>query len=117
MLSEGAACRFIKPLSFMAPELASMLEVAQIASGGDGKQVCRIDVDTTALWAIHEFEGHLRRCQVQLRLAGSNECMRGEMNPSLGLGAPSEWSGHIVKLRVSFHDLQGGECVDVADID
>jgi hypothetical protein len=43
--------------------------------------------------------------------------MRGEMNPSLGLGAPSERIGHIAKVRVSFHDLQGGECVDVADID
>jgi hypothetical protein len=97
-------------------ELASLLEEAQIASGEDSKQVCRIDVDATTLRAIHEFKVHLRRRQVQLRLAGSNECMRGEMNPSLGLGAPSERIGHIAKLRVSFHDLQGGECVDVADI-
>ena len=66
-------------------ELTSLLEEAQIASGWDGKQVCRIDVDVdaTTLRAIHEFEAHLRR-QVQLRLARSNECMRGEMNPSLG---------------------------------
>jgi hypothetical protein len=100
-------------------ELAPLLQEAQIASGMDGKQVCRIDVDVdaTTLRAIHEFEAHLRRRQVQLRLAGSNECMRGEMNPSLGLGAPSERTGHIAKVRVSFHDLQGGECVDVADID
>src|SRR5688500_2221533 len=101
----------------MAPELASLLEEAQIASGGDGKQVCRIGVDATDLRAIHELEAHLRRRQVQLRLAGSNECMRGEMNPSLGLGAPSERIGHIAKVRVTFRDLQGGECVDVADID
>jgi hypothetical protein len=100
-------------------ELAPLLQEAQIASGINGKQVCRIDVDVdaTTLRAIHEFEAHLRRRQVQLRLAGSNECMRGEMNPSLGLGAPSDRIGHIAKVRVSFHDLQGGECVDVADTD
>ena len=100
-------------------ELASLLEKAHIASGGDGKRVCRIDVDVdaTTLRAIHEFEAHLRRRKVQLRLAGSNECMRGEMNPSVGLGAPSDRTGHIAKVRVSFHDLQDGECVDVADID
>jgi hypothetical protein len=100
-------------------ELSPLLQEAQIASGMDGKQVCRIavGVDATTLRAIHEFEAHLRRRQVQLRLAGSNECMRGEMNPSLGLGAPSGRIGHIAKVRVSFHDLQGGEYVDVADSD
>jgi hypothetical protein len=100
-------------------ELASLLEEAHIASGENGKQVYRIDVDVdaTTLRTIHEFEAHLRRRQVQLRLAGSNECVRGEMNPSLGLGAPSDRIGHIARVRVSFHDLQGGECVDVADSD
>jgi hypothetical protein len=99
-------------------ELAPLLQEAQFAVGGDGKQVCRIDVDVdaTTLRAIHEFEAHLRRRQVQLRLAGNNECIKGEMNPSLGLGAPSDRIGHIAKVRVSFHDLQDGECVDVADI-
>jgi hypothetical protein len=98
-------------------ELASLLEEAQIAFDDDGKQVCRIDVDVDAatLRAIHEFEAHLRRRQVQLRLAGSDECIRGEMNPSLGLGAPSDRIRHIAKVRVSFHDIQGGECVDEAD--
>ncbi|MGF9757531.1 hypothetical protein AAII07_20265 [Microvirga sp. 0TCS3.31] len=99
------------------PELASLLEGAQIASGEDGRQVCRIDVDATTLRPIHEFGAHLRRCQVQLRFAGSNECMRGKMNPPIGLGAPSERIGHTAKVRVSFHDLQSSECVDVADID
>jgi hypothetical protein len=107
------------PIVEWPTELAPLLEEAQIASGIDGKQVCRIDadVDATILRAIHEFEAHLRRRPVQLRLAGSNECMTGEMNPSLGLGAPSSRIGHIAKVRVSFHDLQGGECVDVADSD
>lgn len=100
-------------------ELDPLLEEAQIASADDGTQVCRIDVDVDAatLRAIHEFEAHLRRRQVQLRLAGSNECMRGEMSPSFGLGAPSDRNRHIAKVRVSFHDLQGGECVDGANGD
>jgi hypothetical protein len=98
-------------------ELSPLLQEAQIAFGMDGKQVCRIDVDATTLRAIHEFEAHLRHRQAQLRLVGGSECMRGEMNPSLGLGAPSGQIGHIAKVRVSFHDLQSGECVDVADSD
>jgi hypothetical protein len=97
--------------------LAPLLQEAQIASGSDGTRVCRIDVDVDAgtLLAIHEFEAHLRRRPVQLRLAGSAECMTGEMNPSFSLGAPSDRIRHIAKVRLSFHDLQDGECVDVAD--
>jgi hypothetical protein len=97
--------------------LAPLLHEAQIIRGRDGKRACRIDVDVDAktLLAIHELEAHLRRRPVQLRLAGSAECMTGEMNPSFSLGVPSDRSRHIVKVRLSFYDLQDGECVDGAD--
>ena len=97
--------------------LASLLQEARVISCSDGKRACRIDVDVDAptLLAIHEFEAHLRRRPVQLRLPGSAECVTGEMNSPFGLGAPSDQGRHIAKLRLSFHDLQDGECVDVAD--
>jgi hypothetical protein len=97
--------------------LAALLQEAEITTGSDGKLVCRIDVDVDAetLRTIHEFEAHLRRRSVQLRLAEGAECMTGEMNPSFSIGAPSDRERSIVKVRLSFHDLQSGECVDVAD--
>jgi hypothetical protein len=99
--------------------LAPLLQEAQITSSSDGKRVCRIDVDvdTQTLLALHEFESHLRRRPVQLRLAGGAECMTGEMDPSFSLGASSDRSRHMVKMRLSFYDLQDGECVDAADSD
>jgi len=99
--------------------LAPLLQEAQIISGSSGKRVCRIDVDVDVgtLLSIHEFEAHLRRRPVQLRLAGGAECVTGEMNPSISVGAPSDRARHIVKVRLSFHDLQDGECVDVTDSD
>jgi hypothetical protein len=97
--------------------LAPLLQEAQIASGRDGKRVCRIDVDVDArtLLAIHEFEARLRHRPVQLKLAESAECVTGEMNPSFGLGPPSDRSRHIAKVRLSFHDLQEGESVEGAE--
>lgn len=99
--------------------LALLLQEAQITFGSDGKRVCRIDVDVDAqtLLALHEFEAHLRRRPVQLRLAGGAECMTAEMNPTFSLGAPSDRSRHMAKMRLSFYDLQDGECVDAADSD
>jgi hypothetical protein len=86
-------------------------------SGKDGKLVCHIDVEVDAdtLRAIHEFEAHLRRRSVQLRLAEGAECVTGEMNPSFSIGAPSDRTRNIAKVRLSFHDLQNGECVDLTD--
>jgi hypothetical protein len=99
--------------------LAPLLLEAQFASNSDGKRVCRIDVDVDAqtLLALHEFESHLRRRPVQLRLAESAECIIGEMNPTFSLGTPTDRSRHIAKMRLSFYDLQDGECVDGADSD
>jgi len=99
-------------------ELDHLLAGAQIATGSEGKRYCLIDADVDArtLLAIHNFEARVRRRhRVQLRLAGSAECMIGEMNPSFGLGAPSDPTRHITKVRISFHDLQAGDCVDEAD--
>jgi hypothetical protein len=97
--------------------LAPLLEEAQITSSSDSKRVCRIDVDVDAqtLLTLHEFEAHLRRRLVQLRLAGSAECMTAEMDTSFSLGAPTDRSRHVAKMRLSFYDLQDGECVDVAE--
>jgi len=99
--------------------LAPLLQEAQITSCHNGRRVCRIDVDVDAqtLLALHEFEAHLRRRQVQLRLPGSAECVTCEMNTSFSLGAPADRSRHLVKMRLSFYDLQDGECVDLADSD
>ncbi len=99
--------------------LAPLLHEVQITTGSDGKRICRLDVEVDAetLLAIHEFEAHLRRCPVQLRLAENGGCVIGEMNSSFSLGAPSDPIRHIAKLRLSFHDLQDGECVDLADSD
>jgi hypothetical protein len=97
--------------------LAPLLQEAQITSVSDGTRVCRIDVDVDAqtLLPLHDFESHLRRRSVQLRLAKSAECITGEMNPTFSLGVPSDRSRHIVKMRISFYDVQDGECVDAAD--
>ncbi len=99
--------------------LAPLLQEAQITSTSEGKRVCRIDVDVDArtLLALHEFESHLRRRAVQLRFPESAECITGEMNPTFSLGAPSDRSRHMAKMRLSFYDLQDGECVDAADSD
>src|SRR3712207_545021 len=99
------------------PALAPLLQEAEIKSGSDGKLVCHsdVDVDAETLRTIHEFEAHLRRRAVQLRLADGAECMIGEMNPSFSIGAPSDRGRNIARVRLSFHDLQSGECVDLTD--
>jgi len=105
------------PVVEWPPALSALLKEAEITSGSDGKLACHIDVDVDAetLRVIHEFEAHLRRRSVQLRLVEGAECMTGEMNPSFSIGAPADRGRSIAKVRLSFHDLQSGECVDVAD--
>jgi hypothetical protein len=50
---------------------------------------------------------------VRLRLADSaEECLVGEMNPLVGLGAAADPSQHIGKVRISFHDVQDDSCID-----
>lgn len=102
------------PVVDWPPELSHLLEGVQFVSGNEGHWCCHIDVDVDArsLRAIHEFEAHLRRRRVQLRLAGRAGCVSGEMNPSIGLGAPSDRAAWVAKVRISFHDLQDGDCVE-----
>ncbi|MBL0403704.1 hypothetical protein JKG68_06990 [Microvirga aerilata] len=103
----------------LPPVLTPLLQEAQFAFDSNGKRVCRIDVDVDAgtLLAIHEFEAHLRRRPVQLKLPASAECMTGEMASTFSLGAPSDRSRCIAKVRLSFYNLQDGECVDGAESD
>jgi len=96
--------------------LDHLLDEAQVIPAGQGGRCCRIDadVDAEALLAIHEFEAHARRRRVQLRLPARAECVTGEMNPCFSLGAAPDRTRHIARLRISFHNLQEGKCVDGA---
>jgi len=100
-------------------KLDHLLDEAQITTGSQGGRCCRIDADVNAetLLAIHEFEAHARRRRVQLRLAPRGECMTGEMNPCFSLGAAPDETRHIARVRISFHHLQDGECIDEASSD
>jgi hypothetical protein len=102
------------PIVEWPPELRYLLEGVQVAVGQEGKRYCRVDVDVDSetLLHIHEFESRVRHRQVRLRPQGDTECVVGEMNPLIGLGAPDDPTRHIGKVRISFHDLQGDDCID-----
>jgi hypothetical protein len=69
----------------------------------------------SALFLINDFEARVRHRQVRLRLAGNaEECLVGEMNPLIGLGAAADPIQHIGKVRISFHDVQEDSCIDPA---
>jgi hypothetical protein len=97
-------------------KLNHLLDGAQTATDSQGGRCCRADADVDAetLLAIHEFEAHARRRRVQLRLETRAECMTGEMNPCFSLGAASDRTRHIARVRISFYNLQDGECIDEA---
>jgi hypothetical protein len=99
------------------PQNLPLLQEAQITSSSDGKRACRndVDVDAQTLLALHTFEAHLHRRPVQLRLTRGSKYMIGEMNPTFSLGAPADRSRHMAKMRLSFYDLQDGDCVDAAN--
>jgi hypothetical protein len=42
----------------------------------------------------------------------AEECLVGEMNPLVGLGAAADPTRHIGKVRISFHDVQDDSCID-----
>jgi len=92
--------------------LHHLVEGAQIATGSNGHRYCRIDVDVDpeTLLLLNLFAGHVRQHKVRLRPADSAECIVGEMNPLIGLGAASDPIRHIGKVRISFHDLQDNNC-------
>jgi hypothetical protein len=91
-----------------------LLQGLQIAIGPDGKRHGRldIDVDSETLFGLNDFEARVRHRQVRLRLADETECLVGEMNVLVGLGAAADPTRHISKIRISFHDIQDDSCVD-----
>jgi len=102
------------PIVEWPTELFHLLHGIRIASGEEGKRYGRIevDVDPAILFHLNDFEARARHRQVRLRLAGEAECLIGEMNVVVGLGAADDPTLHIGKVRISFHDLQDDGCVD-----
>ncbi|MBB3021348.1 hypothetical protein FHR70_004444 [Microvirga lupini] len=45
-------------------------------------------------------------------MADDAACLVGEMNVLVGLGAAADATGHIGRIRISFHDLRDDSCVD-----
>ncbi len=95
-------------------ELRHLLEGLRFATHPDGRRSCWVDMDVDAqtLLLLNDFEARVRHRQVRLRLATNAECQVGEMNVLVGLGATSDPTRHICKIRISFHDLQDDPCVD-----
>jgi hypothetical protein len=107
------------PIVEWPAEFHHLLQGMQIAIGTDGQRYGRIDididVDRETLFLINDFEARVRHRQVRLRLADNvEECLVGEMNPLVGLGAADDPTQHIGKVRISFHDVQDDSCIDPA---
>ena len=101
------------PIVEWPEDLYDLLEGMQVMTEGD-KRYCRIDadVDATTLFRLNDFEARARHRQVRIRLAGGIKCLVGDMNGLVGLGAGSDPTRHIGKVRISFHDIQDDNCVD-----
>ena len=105
------------PIVEWPKELYHLLQGIRIATGADGKRYGRIDIDVDreALFLLNDFEARVRHRQVRLRLAERvEECLVGEMNPLVGLGAAADPTQHIGKVRISFFDVQDDGCIDPA---
>jgi hypothetical protein len=103
------------PIVEWPAELRHLVQGMQIAPGADGNRYGRIDIDVDreTLFLINDFEARVRHRQVRLRLTDSaEECLAGEMNPLVGLGAAADPTQHIGKVRISFHDVQDDSCID-----
>jgi hypothetical protein len=102
------------PIVEWPTELSHLLEGLQIATDSDGKRYGRIDIDVDIdiLFLLNDFEARVRQRQVRLRLAGPGDCLVGEMNVLIGLGAAANPTRHTSKVRISFHDLLDDSCVD-----
>jgi hypothetical protein len=104
------------PIVEWPTELQPLLQDLQIATGANGKRYGRIDIDVASetLFLLNDFEARVRHRQVRLRLADRADCLVGEMNGLIGLGAAADPTQHIGKVRISFHDIQDNDCVDPA---
>ncbi len=103
------------PIVEWPAELYHLLQGLQIATGANGNRYGRLDVDVDreTLFLLNDFEARVRHRQVRLRLADrAEECLVGEMNPLVGLGAAADPTQHIGKVRLSFHDVQDDSCID-----
>ncbi|WP_114189205.1 hypothetical protein [Microvirga aerophila] len=96
------------PVVEWAAELYHLLQGLQIATGANGNRYGRLDVDVNreTLFLINDFEARVRQRRVRLRLADkAEECLVGEMNPLIGLGAAADPTQHISKVRISFYNV------------
>jgi hypothetical protein len=95
-------------------EFQHLLQDLRIVADSDGRRngCVDIDVNSETLCLLNEFEARVRHRQVRLRLAGPSECLVGEMNVLVGLGAADDPIRHSGKVRISFHDIQDDGCVD-----
>jgi hypothetical protein len=103
------------PIVEWPAEFHHLLQGMQIATAANGQRYGRIDtdVDRETLFLLNDFEARVRHRQVRLRLADrAEECLVGEMNPLVGLGAAADPTQHIGKVRISFHDVQNDSCID-----
>ena len=96
------------PIVDWPTELQPLLQDMQIVSGPAGQRYGRIDIDVDreTLFLLNEFEARVRHRQVRVKLADGAECLVGEMNVLVGLGAAADPAHHVGKVRISFHDLQ-----------
>ena len=83
------------PIVEWPTEFHHLLAGFEVATGGDGKRFGRvdIDIDPETLFLLNDFEAHVRHRQVRLRLADSADCLVGEMNVLIGLGAAADRPG------------------------
>jgi hypothetical protein len=104
------------PIVEWPAEFHHLLHGIQISAGAHSARSGRIDIDVDreTLFLINEFEARVRHRQVRLRLADRADCLVGEMNPVVGLGAGADPIQHIGKIRISFHDIQDDSCIDPA---
>lgn len=104
------------PIVEWPPEFQHLLEDMHFATSGDGTRCGRtdIDVDQEVLFLLNVFEARVRHRHVRLRPAGPAECLVGEMNVLVGLGAAADPTRHLSRVRISFHDIQDDSCEDPA---
>jgi hypothetical protein len=105
------------PIVEWPADLYHLLQGLQIAIGANGSRYGRLDVDVDreTLFLINDFEARVRQRRVRLRLTDNpEECLVGEMNPLVGLGAAADPTQHIGKVRISFHNIQDDSCIDPA---